>query len=71
MTLDTKGVALRAPAWSLSRKQVVAVVIGVLIVVAAIELAMGRVPMCTCGTIKLWHGIVALSGRDDLARLLR
>jgi Protein of unknown function (DUF2585) len=42
-----------------SRRWVYGVAAVVIVGIAAsIELAMGRVPICRCGYIKLWHGIV-------------
>jgi hypothetical protein len=33
-------------------------VVAIVAAAAAVELAMGRVPRCRCGYIKLWHGVV-------------
>jgi hypothetical protein len=59
MTADNSVAS--APRAGLSVRQASLIAIGLIALQASILYAMGRLPICACGYIKLWHGVVLSS----------
>ena len=57
----TRGAGQAAKPGGISSRSGILVAVGLIVLQAIALYAMGRAPICTCGTIEFWHGIVQSS----------